>query len=50
MPHFQGSNHDRKASYAYSRDNKHNFQRQAERAVQSEIERYEEKKQGQAAD
>jgi len=44
MPHFQGSNKLRDASYAYSRDNRHKFQGQAESAIQSEINRYQDKK------
>ena len=50
MPHFQKSNLDRTHSYNYSRDNKDKFQGQAAQAVQSEIERYEEKKKGLAAE
>ena len=50
MPHFQRSNRLRDASYAYSRDNRHNFQSQAAQAVQSEIDRYNEKRKGAAAD
>ena len=46
MPHFQSSNRLRNISYNYSRDNKHNFQAQAARAVETEITRYEEKKRG----
>ncbi|MBT6274536.1 MAG: LLM class flavin-dependent oxidoreductase [Chromatiales bacterium] len=44
MPHFQRSNRDRLASYTYSRDNKHEFQAQASRAVETEIDRYKTKK------
>tara|TARA_B100000686_G_scaffold55214_1_gene59484 strand:+ start:457 stop:1623 length:1167 start_codon:yes stop_codon:yes gene_type:complete len=50
MPHFQKSNLDRTHSYNYSRDNKDKFQGQAAQAVQTEIERYEEKKKGLAAE
>ncbi|MCH2597447.1 MAG: LLM class flavin-dependent oxidoreductase [Pirellulales bacterium] len=50
MPHFQKSNLDRTHSYNYSRDNKDKFQGQAAQAVQSEIERYEEKKKGLVAE
>ncbi|MFT5391191.1 MAG: limonene 1,2-monooxygenase [Gammaproteobacteria bacterium] len=50
MPHFQGSNRHRNASYTYSRDNRHNFQSQAEQAIQSEIDRYKGKQHGEATD
>jgi len=50
MPHFQGSNRLRDSSYTYSRDNRHEFQGQAENAIKSEIDRYQAKKQGAAAD
>ena len=50
MPHFQGSNRLRDSSYTYSRDNRHQFQGQAENAIKSEIDRYQAKKQGAAAD
>ena len=49
MPHFQKSNRDRVFSYNYSRDNKDKFQGQAAQAVQTEINRYQEKNKGQAA-
>ena len=50
MPHFQKSNRDRVFSYNYSRDNKDKFQGQAAQAVQTEINRYQEKNKGQAAE
>jgi len=50
MPHFQKSNRDRRYSYDYSRDNKDAFQPQAAQAVQTEIDRYQSKKTGEAAE
>ena len=50
MPHFKKSNRDRVFSYNYSRDNKEKFQGQAAQAVQTEIDRYQEKNKSQAAE